>query len=454
MLNGLLEGVRSAPEANNVTRRVWAAEQETMYQLRNESSIMTVAVPWIDSDDNDVVDSRNLLIMEYFRWGESESLCKWKQTTADPTSFNRGCYANQTASSKPERIHKYFLNRDEVRRQDLVPHKSVGDLFKESIGTGPLPHIFYVHLIQHAIVDTLGNVITGNIKIFPLSCGQKQLKAAPDTNKLNSTIPTLEEVFVATQFWGSDVFHNMLESLPRLTPYLDFLKLHPNIKIHILQVKGLTDALFELMGIQPSRIVSGILRANVVYLPQGTGCGKPGVHNSQLLSLKYRTVIKTMFPPESLERNSIVVIKRTKYRVFKHATGIEKMVKAVAEERGYRYELFPDNPVPPFNETIQMFNRAKIIVAPHGAGLSNILFSEPGTVVIEGLCNPPIVNLCYQTTAYILGHRYHGLLSNGGCERVIDISPASVMQVLSVYLDQQGTEADDLMQFLDGNVNS
>lgn len=85
----------------------------------------------------------------------------------------------------------------------------------------------------------------------------------------------------------------------------------------------------------------------------------------------------------------------------------------------------------------QMFNRAKIVVAPHGAGLSNVMFSEPGTVVIEGVCNPPIVNLCYQTTAYILGHRYHGLLSKGGCERSIDISTTNIKQVLSVYLNQR-----------------
>ena len=33
-----------------------------------------------------------------------------------------------------------------------------------------------------------------------------------------------------------------------------------------------------------------------------------------------------------------------------------------------------------------MFNQAFLVIGPHGAGLSNLLFSEPGTAVIEGTC--------------------------------------------------------------------
>lgn len=69
MCNGSLENVSSAPGSDGVIRRFWANEMDTLYQLQNESSIMTVALPWIDDDDDDVADSRNLLITEYYRWG-------------------------------------------------------------------------------------------------------------------------------------------------------------------------------------------------------------------------------------------------------------------------------------------------------------------------------------------------------------------------------------------------
>ena len=63
-----------------------------------------------------------------------------------------------------------------------------------------------------------------------------------------------------------------------------------------------------------------------------------------------------------------------------------------------RVELFPDNPVPPLKRALQMFNRAFLVVAPHGAGLSNVFFSEPGTIIIEGLCyEGRRANLCYRS---------------------------------------------------------
>ena len=81
-----------------------------------------------------------------------------------------------------------------------------------------------------------------------------------------------------------------------------------------------------------------------------------------------------------------------------------------------------------------MFHEAVLVVAPHGAGESNILFSQPGTYVIEGVCNRPHVNLCYQRTAYILGHHYHAVVSKGGCKGHIDISTEEIRKVVKVHV--------------------
>ena len=42
-----------------------------------------------------------------------------------------------------------------------------------------------------------------------------------------------------------------------------------------------------------------------------------------------------------------------------------------------------------FNEQIELFNKAKIIIGSHGAGLTNIIFSEPSTQIIE-IGNPNV----------------------------------------------------------------
>ena len=56
-------------------------------------------------------------------------------------------------------------------------------------------------------------------------------------------------------------------------------------------------------------------------------------------------------------------------------------------------------------EQIRLFRNADIIVAPHGAGLTNIGFSRPGTVVIE-LMMDSYCNWCYRRLAALKAIRY------------------------------------------------
>ncbi len=143
---------------------------------------------------------------------------------------------------------------------------------------------------------------------------------------------------------------------------------------------------------------------------------------------------KTSHTEKNTERNTVLIIRRSRGRKFSQFQEIEDAVKSLADEYGFRYELYPDEPMPSFEDAMQMFNRAVMVVGPHGAGLSNLLFSQPGTVVIEGVCNPPHVNMCYQRTAHILGHRYHGVASQGGCEKVIQIQPTVIRDIVETHM--------------------
>ena len=73
------------------------------------------------------------------------------------------------------------------------------------------------------------------------------------------------------------------------------------------------------------------------------------------------------------------------------------MLRKYAERLGLNVFVFTDKPVPQLTVTMEMFHRALVVVAPHGAGEANILFSQRGTVLIEGLCySGGRINLCYQ----------------------------------------------------------
>jgi len=63
-------------------------------------------------------------------------------------------------------------------------------------------------------------------------------------------------------------------------------------------------------------------------------------------------------------------------------------------------------------DQMSLFRGAKIVVAPHGAGLANLVFSRPGTRVIECF-GREYVNACFSQLAAICGLDYVPLVANG-----------------------------------------
>jgi capsular polysaccharide biosynthesis protein len=62
-----------------------------------------------------------------------------------------------------------------------------------------------------------------------------------------------------------------------------------------------------------------------------------------------------------------------------------------------------------FLEQVRLFAEARIVVSPHGAALSNLVFCAPGTSVLE-VFSPHYVNVCYWALSNQLGLDYHYLL--------------------------------------------
>ena len=63
-----------------------------------------------------------------------------------------------------------------------------------------------------------------------------------------------------------------------------------------------------------------------------------------------------------------------------------------------------------FEEQARIFNQAEIVVAPHGAGLSHIVFCAPSTTIID-VMPPRWMAPCFMTLASSVGCRYRHLVA-------------------------------------------
>ena len=170
----------------------------------------------------------------------------------------------------------------------------------------------YAHVIPNGVISNLGHVRAGSVYIVPNMC-RHRIDTLLDEGRYNG-FPLYNEVFTITQFWGKGYFHFNIETFPRIIPNLQFLKDNPAILIHVPNSRDPhTRDLIHMLGLEPRRLVDGGVRSRVVYLPQGSGCGKDSNPLTlQMLSNTYRDYMDRHFPPVTTE--AIVLIERTRSR--------------------------------------------------------------------------------------------------------------------------------------------
>ena len=207
---------------------------------------------------------------------------------------------------------------------------------------------------------------------------------------------------------------SVIEPLADLAPFLTFLRENPDIMIHWSGpqhplYKAMVEIL-KLLDINPDRLVWGAIRAHVVYLPQSSPCGRPLSQNVQLLSHELNRKITQAYG--HLHRNKVILIQQTKSRrLSQHKFTTARMASWV-KPFDLELEIFSDESPLSLSEQMMLFNRAVLVVGPTGAGLSNLVYSRPGTSVIEVLCStPPLPLLSIGWLSRVLGHRFHGIIA-------------------------------------------
>ena len=397
--------------------------------------------------------------------------------------YNYTCQRDVSETLKPRRIQRHLLH-------DPVVTLGVGRNSSSAARNSFSAALTYMHIGTNGLVNKIGQVLLNDAKIEQKSCPIEAQVSGNSDSRTMEEYPMHKEVFVISQFWNG-YYHVVIEQMSRLTPFICFLRSHPSVRIHMNIADEMMDVVgkyFDLINIDSTRIIRGVVRAQVIYLPAGTPCTNPALFNIRLLSLWLRHSIRTVPDfnqaiPGSTEplrnsrgpvtgskgaipgftgtisyqtrskpgspriipdskvngtdpRTSVVLIKRQKgrrRRWFDHHQEIKNQLLTMTTGNNsniFTLDEFTD-PVPPLGEVGRMFSRAAVIVAPHGAGLSNMLFSDPGTVVVEGMCRVAFTALSFRNLAYLLGQRYYGVFTRKSC---VELTPSELLRPVSFYL--------------------
>ncbi|KAJ3086213.1 hypothetical protein HK102_013408 [Quaeritorhiza haematococci] len=229
-------------------------------------------------------------------------------------------------------------------------------------------------------------------------------------------VPAGKTVFIATQYWMDNVFHVLIETMGRIAPYYEHLLRDPNVLIHIPETRegSMSMKAFQFLGFPREKLISGNAIAPYVVMPE------PQLHCTvaspfQVRALKQvvlsRLAQDHMYPqikdPSHRYEDYILVVKRT--GEHRKVTNHDEMVAAIqALYPNEKIAIFSDNPPLPLHEAFWMFRNAKLIVAPHGAGLSNMLACRESVKIVEMLVNDNFINVNFAMLAQELGYEYHG----------------------------------------------
>lgn len=206
----------------------------------------------------------------------------------------------------------------------------------------------------------------------------------------------VERVVVLTQpQWGA-YYHFLVDALTRISwvaqQYPELLQDDTTL-FHTGMVNKVGQDWAQLAGIKTSegennRLLDGWWKARVVYFPPGNACANKK-KGAQPVALDYfRSSVLGRLNPAPSQKGSAptaLVVQRHAGKangrvVLNHDAMMAEVSKVLI---GWNVEVFTDNPLPDVRTTCTMFNRASIIIGPHGAGFANLVCARPGAVLIE-----------------------------------------------------------------------
>lgn len=222
----------------------------------------------------------------------------------------------------------------------------------------------------------------------------------------------LQTAYFLPRIGNNNRYHTLVDKLPALLGYTLM-----GLNCPIVSTYPLDDTerhFCEQLGIDPDEIIydnNGALTADRGMIPDVEGLRAPFFEYCQTLVTGKTHFGKKIYitRANSTERPLVNELDVQKL-MLKHGFGI------VAMEN---YSLL---------EQLAIARNADIMVSPHGAGLSNMVFSQPGTAIVELIPDRYMTPL-FKQLAIDCNHRYSCLIGN------VDSKPTHIEPTLNWQID-------------------
>jgi hypothetical protein len=154
--------------------------------------------------------------------------------------------------------------------------------------------------------------------------------------------------------------------------------------------------------------------------------------------------LRAVIVPQALKSSpakTILIIDRGENarKYVRHAQLVEKL-SGSQRIHGFNIEVFSPSVLnKPLSEHIAIFSRAAVVVGPHGAGFSNLIFCREGTAVIEiGYDSPEVLPLdeMYFQLSLGLHLRYWLVLGQGSYVDTIDANEDDIINIVYDALER------------------
>jgi hypothetical protein len=193
--------------------------------------------------------------------------------------------------------------------------------------------------------------------------------------------------------WNHNYFHFLTEGLPSLLE----IKSQVNIEDFTLLCVQSNFIQNVLKWFEINNNVSFNNNSDLkdIYVMKKIECGNP---SPQKIKLLRNEISKKLI----FEKKYGILIKRSEsYRsIMNHDQLLENLKNFYSDIEWKVFDKLS------FNETTELFSKAKIIFAPHGAGLTNMLFSPNNITIIE-IMNKDDPNVCYWHLSQTLQNNHY-----------------------------------------------